>query len=353
MTLFIRSRAGSGVRAPPLAILLFQPLVVRGLELWPFILADVACAGLLFFIASHLQPCGRIVAVAGTLKEKSRATPSVLACIYLCNPLTLLSCCSLSLASISHSFLILAVYGAVVHCSPMVAAVGLAVATYLDVYTLIFYLPLLAVLSSGAEDVTEQPCSDCLQQACKPADAMVKLKPHACEYCAMPKKQQILDRKQRAIHCAAWLRTCRFLAVLCLSIAFLMVASDVAVMSWPSGRCLEWLHGRLETSHHILDGAQQNDAIPDTASLVDVLLKGICWLETMLADYLSRPSRAYEHFYHAPKPASQQWHTSWMSKAYGGLIVYDDLSPNIGVWWYVAVLIGPGIMQNQGCCQTC
>lgn len=40
----------------------------------------------------------------------------------------------------------------------------------------------------------------------------------------------------------------------------------------------------------------------------------------------------------SPQLATDEAGKSWISQAYGGVILFEDLTPNLGLWWYAHTL---------------
>lgn len=84
------------------------------------------------------------------------------------------------------------------------------------------------------------------------------------------------------------------------------------------------------------------------------MFQGCCWVEYILADHIRDPAQSHAQTAYSSTVSAQQPHADWISKSYGGVLAYDDLSPNIGLWWYVVQQPGPTvhatIRQNQAMC---
>lgn len=228
-----------------MAILILRHVIGSWWALWPFTVADVACAGLLYLISRHLKSSRGSDRFSAVRKIELVAPPAVVALISLCNPLTILTSCSSSLASFSQLLLIFAVYGAVVLHSPVIAAVGLALASYLDLYTFGFCLPLASILVTSGEDMMDQPCSSCLKKAWTPVDVTAKLKQRRCRKCTSANETDDTDTK--SVPRGAWITLCFFAGVLWMCTAALVIMSDAAMLSWSAGDCLEWLDKTSDT----------------------------------------------------------------------------------------------------------
>lgn len=200
---------------------------------WPFILADAASACLVFLISRQLTSTPLSQCSGGDV------APSMAAYICLCNPLTVLTCSALSLAGLVQAAMMLAVYGAVVQRSPTIAALGLALASYLDIYSSVFCLPVLSILLSGAEVMAEQPCRHCLEQASAPVDVSVKLNRRQCHHCTG--KIECADLQKEVTVAPPCHTIVQFVAVLLLCAIVLVLLSDVTVLSWSGGYCMAWL----------------------------------------------------------------------------------------------------------------
>lgn len=179
-------------------------------------------------------------------------TPTMAACMYLCNPLLILTCASLSLAGLVQAALMFAVYGAAVQRSPAIAALGVAVASYLDIYSTVFCLPLSCILLGGVEFVAAMSCSRCLQQANAPSD-VAKLQRQRCFYRkGATESEAAAVGSSNSLH-PAYLKFCEFWGILLLYAVALVLLSDVSVLTWPGGRCVEWLQVGLLNRRSPLD----------------------------------------------------------------------------------------------------
>lgn len=211
---------------------------------WPFMVADSVSACLIFLISRHLgsMPIHQCtVHSQADLKKKGVISPSMAVCMYLCNPLAVLTCSSLSIAGLVQAALMLAVYGAVVQRSPTISGLGLALASYLDIYSIVFCLPVLSIILSGAEVMAEQPCSNCLKQASAPVDVNIKPNRRQCQQFTGALNSADLKEKVTEAPHPLWLTLVQFLAVLLLCASALVLLSDVTVLLWSGGHCMTWL----------------------------------------------------------------------------------------------------------------
>jgi GPI transamidase subunit PIG-U len=163
----LRCTAGSAVHAPPLLIVIMRTICDnKTAAVLPFILCDVFAAVLLYRIAR---------AIAAADSKPLPISPATIAAIYLWNPCTVLTAAAESSATFMICSIFLALHAAVVRKSAMLAALGCALAVYLDACSVLFLLPVAMLLACGVENVLAAPCEDCVRRSYSvPVDVTVK-----------------------------------------------------------------------------------------------------------------------------------------------------------------------------------
>ena len=165
------------MHSPPLIILLVNGVChLRDIAVIPFILSDLLAGVLVYSIA-------RFVASAST--RRLPISPATVAALFLWNPCSVLTAAAQSSATFTVTSILLALHGAVVQKSAIVAALGCALALYLDVYSTLFFLPVAMLLACGVENVLAAPCDNSVQRSYNiPVDVTVKHTPLCnCSVC--------------------------------------------------------------------------------------------------------------------------------------------------------------------------
>ncbi|CAD7697318.1 unnamed protein product [Ostreobium quekettii] len=197
--------------------------------------------------------------------------------LYLLNPLTVLACVGGSLGSIENLLVYVSIYGGATSNIPL-CAFGLAAAAYWGLHPLLLMLPLCQLMYIGVEPATVI-CIHGLTggSAHQPAEGLSRFSP-----VPTARGREKPPRK-------GWPGLLLFLCYVAFWIAFLCVLSEVALRKFKEHSCRSWvlgIRGSAECAEHADD-----------------------W----------RYRSAAKH---------------WMAETYGFMLRVEDLTPNIGLFWY-------------------
>lgn len=306
---------GSAFHAPPLLLPMLKATSQDAmLSPLPFMAADVLSAVLMYLLARQLA-----VDQLGSGHRAGPISPESAAALLLWNPFIVLTSAGASTGSFTICTVLMMLLGAA-HGSPALAAIGAALAAYLDPHSALLMLPVCMILNSGVEDLLQEPSPEEVAAAEEPCTRLHRPDP--------PRPTRPLRRMTRA---NGYRAVSEFVAWFLLTAMVLLMLSDLVLAPYKQHPCMAWLPNAAERLPP--DGIARTNY---SASSVELLASNLC-------KFLERASGCKFAGGYGPHRLGDDGFEdinapqSWPIEAYSGIFLLDDLKPNIGVWWYFVI----------------
>ncbi|GAX79859.1 hypothetical protein CEUSTIGMA_g7299.t1 [Chlamydomonas eustigma] len=284
---------GSSSRATPISIQLYQLTSV-----WPAVHQDAPHCLLLAIIdvlaAVLLRNLSKLACTRGappTEQSKAVVSPDLLMAMYLFNPLSLMSSAAGTSTPLENCCILLALHAA---CKGylVMTAVSLAAATYFGLYPILLLVPLTVLIKCGPDQTSAT-------QKLKPgAGVKVRSEGGAIQSSRLQRElaadlQSSSARNRRSSTSVVFLALLLCLATI-ISFLALLALSDLILQDFPSEQCLPMLMRQIPALNLNLSGLMH------TCSTLPSAVQSSCWAFSV---------------YRLP-------------------LLFEDLTPNLGQWWY-------------------